>query len=118
MKYDRQALLMRRMKCENVNADPIVWTNQKFIRWARSIDLGEYADNLKGSQEIISAVDRQFNVFQFFFEEDSGVHGGLVVLEPSFSGDTMATAMGIPASKNIIRRHLCTEFDALVLPAR
>lgn len=30
----------------------------------------------------------------------------------------MATAMGIPSSKNIIRRHLCTEFDALVLPAR
>lgn len=49
---------------------------------------------------------------------DSGVHGGLVVLEPSFSGDTIATALGIPPSKNIIRRHLCTEFDALVLPAR
>lgn len=49
MKYDRQALTMRRMQCENVNADPIVWTNQKIIRWARSIDLGEYADNLKGN---------------------------------------------------------------------
>lgn len=48
MKYDRQALTMRRMQCENINADPIVWTNQKIIRWARSIDLGEYADNLKG----------------------------------------------------------------------
>ena len=48
MKYDRQALTMRRVQCENVDADPIVWTNQKFIRWARSIDLGEYADNLKG----------------------------------------------------------------------
>lgn len=49
---------------------------------------------------------------------DSGVHGGLVVLEPSFSSDTMATALGIPPSKNIIRRHLATEFDALILPAR
>lgn len=49
---------------------------------------------------------------------DSGVHGGLVVLEPSFSGDTIATALGIPPSKHIIRRHLTTEFDALVLPAR
>ncbi|KAJ6641775.1 Kazrin [Pseudolycoriella hygida] len=96
LKYDRQTLAMRRLQCENVDADPIVWTNQRFIRWARSIDLGEYADNLK----------------------DSGVHGGLVVLEPSFSGDTIATALGIPPSKNIIRRHLCTEFDALVLPAR
>lgn len=49
---------------------------------------------------------------------DSGVHGGLVVLEPSFNGDTMATALGIPASKNIIRRHLTAELEALVLPAR
>lgn len=48
---------------------------------------------------------------------DSGVHGGFV-LEPSFTGDTMATALGIPQSKNIIRRHLATEFDNLVLPAR
>lgn len=48
LKYDRQALALRRMQCDNVDADPIVWTNQRFIRWARSIDLGEYADNLKG----------------------------------------------------------------------
>lgn len=48
MKYDRQALAMRRLQSENVDTDPIVWTNQRFIRWARSIDLGEYADNLKG----------------------------------------------------------------------
>ncbi|XP_058459377.1 kazrin isoform X3 [Malaya genurostris] len=96
MKYDRQSLAMRRLQSENVDTDPIVWTNQRFVRWARSIDLGEYADNLK----------------------DSGVHGGLVVLEPSFSGDTMATALGIPPSKNIIRRHLATEFETLILPAR
>ncbi|XP_053677270.1 kazrin-A [Anopheles nili] len=96
MKYDRQSIAMRRLQSENVDTDPIVWTNQRFVRWARSIDLGEYADNLK----------------------DSGVHGGLVVLEPSFSGDTMATALGIPPSKNIIRRHLATEFEALILPAR
>ncbi|CAB3376493.1 Hypothetical predicted protein [Cloeon dipterum] len=96
MKYDRQALAVRRHQCENIDADPIVWTNQRFIRWARNIDLNEYADNLK----------------------DSGVHGALVVLEPSFNGETMASALGIPQSKNIIRRHLTTELEALVLPAR
>ncbi|KAK9716745.1 SAM domain (Sterile alpha motif) [Popillia japonica] len=96
MKYDRQALAVRRHQCENMDTDPLVWTNQRFIRWARNIDLGEYADNLK----------------------DSGVHGGLVVLEPSFNGDTMATALGIPTSKNIIRRHLTAELEALILPAR
>ncbi|XP_049957761.1 kazrin [Schistocerca serialis cubense] len=96
MKYDRQALAVRRHQCETIDADPLVWTNQRFIRWARNIDLSEYAENLK----------------------DSGVHGALVVLEPSFNGDTMATALGIPPSKNIIRRHLSTELEALVLPAR
>lgn len=48
VKYDRQTLAMRRAQSENVDTDPIVWTNQRFIRWARSIDLAEYADNLKG----------------------------------------------------------------------
>ena len=47
MKYDRQALAMRRMQCDNNDSDPLVWTNQRFIRWVRSIDLGEYADNLR-----------------------------------------------------------------------
>ncbi|XP_072949272.1 kazrin [Epargyreus clarus] len=96
MKYDRQALAVRRHQCENVDADPLVWTNQRFIRWAHNIDLGEFGENLK----------------------DSGVHGGLVVLEPSFTGETMATALGIPPSKSIIRRHLVAEFDALIIPAR
>lgn len=39
-------------------------------------------------------------------------------MEPSFNGDTMATALGIPGSKTIIRRHLTAELEALVLPAR
>ncbi|XP_051157600.1 liprin-beta-2 isoform X2 [Leptopilina boulardi] len=96
LNYDRQALAVRRHNCEQINMDPLVWTNKRFIRWARSIDLTEYADNLK----------------------DSGVHGALVVLEPSFTGDTMATALGIPPAKHMIRRHLTAELDGLVLPAR
>ena len=43
-----QALAVRRHQCEQVDEDPLVWTNQRFIRWARNIDLTEYADNLKG----------------------------------------------------------------------
>lgn len=66
IKYDRQTLAMRRLQSENVDADPIVWTNQRFIRWAKSIDLGEYADNLKGylcasqSRKLLSLIDRNF----------------------------------------------------------
>lgn len=49
---------------------------------------------------------------------DSGVHGALVVLEPSVNGDTMATALGIPPSRQMIRRHLAAELEQLILPAR
>lgn len=58
------------------------------------------------------------NIHIYILKLDSGVHGGLVVLEPSFTGETMATALGIPPSKSIIRRHLVAEFDALIIPAR
>ncbi|XP_076365473.1 kazrin-like isoform X1 [Tachypleus tridentatus] len=96
VKFDKQILAQRRSRCEHMDLDPLVWTNERFIKWAKSIDLEEYAENLQGS----------------------GVHGALVVLEPSFTADTMATALGIPASKNIIRRHLTTELDNLIQPAR
>lgn len=94
--FDRQILIERRSMCEHTEGDPLVWTNQRFIQWARSIDLGEYAENLK----------------------DSGVHGALVVLEPSFTADTMATALGIPQTKNTVRRHLMTELESIIHPAR
>lgn len=96
VRFDRQVLAERRRQSEHVDCDPVVWTNVRWVRWARSVDLAEYADNLK----------------------DSGVHGALVVLESSFTADTMATALGIPQSKNIIRRHLATEMEALINPAR
>ncbi|XP_057373112.1 kazrin-like isoform X3 [Daphnia carinata] len=92
IKYDRQAINERRRQCEEIDCDPLVWTNQRFITWARGIDLAEYADNLR----------------------ESGIHGALVVLDPTFNADVMATAMGIPTSKNIIRRHLATELESLV----
>ncbi|XP_022244436.1 kazrin-like isoform X2 [Limulus polyphemus] len=96
VKFDKQILTQRRSRCEHMDLDPLVWTNERFIKWVKSIDLEEYAENLQGS----------------------GVHGALVVLEPSFTADTMATALGIPGSKNIIRRHLTTELDNLIQPAR
>lgn len=96
LRFDLRALAHRRAHCRHLDVDPLVWTNQRFVQWARSIDLGEYSENLR----------------------ESGVHGALVVLEPSFTADTMAQALGIPVSKNIIRRHLTTELENLVQPAR
>ncbi|XP_071494307.1 kazrin-like [Diadema antillarum] len=96
LKFNKAMLAERRAQSQDVDIDPLVWTTQRVMKWARSIDLNEYAENL----------------------QDSGVHGALMVLESSFDAEAMANALGIPSSKNIIRRHLTTELNALVLPAR
>ena len=96
LNYDKEVLIERRSKSEDNESDPLVWTNERVIKWVQSIDLEEYADNLK----------------------DSGVHGAILVLEPQFNADTLATALGIPPSKSYIRRHLKTELESLVKPAR
>lgn len=96
VEFDKRLLSERRAQSEDSDCDPVVWSTQRLIKWAQSIDLKEYANNL----------------------EDSGVHGALLVLEPSFDADAMANALGIPSSKTIIRRHLTTELNALIRPAR
>ena len=45
-----QMLYERRRQVELMDADPVVWTNQRWVRWARAIDLAEYSDNLRGMQ--------------------------------------------------------------------
>lgn len=47
-----------------MDADPLVWTNQRFIRWARAIDLVEYADNLKGNK---LKINHFFNFSEFSY---------------------------------------------------
>ncbi|XP_041377484.1 kazrin-like isoform X2 [Gigantopelta aegis] len=96
LNFDKEVLSERRSHCEESDSDPLVWTNQRIIKWVQSIELGEYSQNLK----------------------ESGVHGALMVLEASFTADTLATALGIPPSKSYLRRHISTELDALVKPAR
>jgi hypothetical protein len=50
--------------------------------------------------------------------KESGVHGAVLVLEPTFNADAFAAALGIPTSKSYVRRHLATELEALVRPVR
>nr|XP_036855479.1 kazrin isoform X3 [Manis javanica] len=90
-----QALQERRARCETQNTDPVVWTNQRVLKWVRDIDLKEYADNLT----------------------NSGIHGAVLVLEPTFNAEAMATALGIPSGKHILRRHLAEEMSAIFHPA-
>ena len=49
---------------------------------------------------------------------ECGVHGAVLVLEPTFTADVFAAALGIPPSKSYVRRHLATELDTIIRPAR
>ncbi|XP_046705906.1 liprin-beta-2b isoform X12 [Silurus meridionalis] len=73
-------------------SEVIQWSNHRVMEWLRSVDLAEYAPNLRGS----------------------GVHGGLIILEPRFNSDTLAMLLNIPPQKTLLRRHLNTNFNSLV----
>ncbi|XP_036375735.1 liprin-beta-1-like isoform X8 [Megalops cyprinoides] len=88
---------LRRRPSDENNVSPAEisqWTNHRVMEWLRSVDLAEYAPNLRGS----------------------GVHGGLMVLEPRFNVETLALLLNIPPSKTLLRRHLATHFHLLVGP--
>ncbi|XP_028263190.1 liprin-beta-2b [Parambassis ranga] len=70
----------------------VQWSNHRVMEWLRSVDLAEYAPNLRGS----------------------GVHGGLIMLEPRFNSDTLAMLLNIATQKTLLRRHLNTNFNNLV----
>ena len=50
--------------------------------------------------------------------KDSGVHGAMLVLDTSFTADMLANLLAIPTAKSYVRRHLATEYDVIVQPAR
>ncbi|NXY68061.1 LIPB2 protein, partial [Glareola pratincola] len=88
---------LRRRPAEENNVSPsevVQWSNHRVMEWLRSVDLAEYAPNLRGS----------------------GVHGGLIILEPRFNGDTLAMLLNIPPQKTLLRRHLTTNFNVLIGP--
>jgi hypothetical protein len=60
--------------------------------WLRTIELSEYAPNLRGS----------------------GVHGGLIALEPGFGHDHLANLLDINPKKTLLRKHLQTSFNQLL----
>ncbi|CAJ1085494.1 kazrin-A isoform X4 [Xyrichtys novacula] len=96
LSFDKEALQARRVQCEYQNTDPLVWTSHRVIKWVKDIDLKEFAESL----------------------QNSGVHGAVMVLDPTFNTDTMATALGIPNNKHMVRRHLVEEMKTLIGPAR
>ncbi|KAM6929770.1 kazrin-A isoform 2-T2 [Lycodopsis pacificus] len=96
LNFDKEALQARRIQCEHQNVDPLVWTSHRVMKWIKEIDLREFAESLLSS----------------------GVHGAVMVLDPTFNIDAMATALGIPSNKHMVRRHLVEEMKTLIVPAR
>nr|XP_053629422.1 liprin-alpha-2-like [Cherax quadricarinatus] len=90
--YDRVALEDRRRACEEENADVLVWTNDRVIKWITAIGLKEYANNLI----------------------ESGVHGALVALDESFDYNALALALQIPTQNTQARQLLDQEFRSLL----
>ncbi|XP_061678573.1 liprin-beta-2b isoform X3 [Syngnathoides biaculeatus] len=84
--------LKRRPGTEFNHSEVVQWSNHRVMEWLRSVDLAEYAPNLRGS----------------------GVHGGLIMLEPRFNSDSLAMLLNIPPQKTLLRRHLTTNFSNLV----
>ncbi|XP_016888460.1 liprin-beta-2-like isoform X3 [Cynoglossus semilaevis] len=70
----------------------VQWSNHRVMEWLRSVDLAEYAPNLRGS----------------------GVHGGLIMLEPRVNADSLATLPNIHTHTTRLRRHITTNFNNLV----
>ncbi|XP_036716031.1 liprin-beta-2 isoform X1 [Balaenoptera musculus] len=94
-KFNPHCLHRRPANESNLSPSEVVqWSNHRVMEWLRSVDLAEYAPNLRGS----------------------GVHGGLIILEPRFTGDTLAMLLNIPPQKTLLRRHLTTKFNALIGP--
>ncbi|XP_041366133.1 liprin-beta-1-like isoform X3 [Gigantopelta aegis] len=76
----------------NIPGSVALWTNHRVMEWLRTIDLSEYAPNMRGS----------------------GVHGALMVLEHRFNAELFAQLLSIPANKTLLRRHLSTHFVGLI----
>jgi len=90
-KFDTE-FLKRRAITGDQDTDIVAWSNHRVMEWLRQVDLAEYAPNLRGS----------------------GVHGALIVLEPKFNADLLASLLSIPPAKSLLRRHLNLHFSGLI----
>lgn len=95
--YDRGLLEELRRKADSnngVNQDNnvMVWSNERIIKWANSVDLQQFSNNLL----------------------ESGVHGGLIAFDENFGPNQMAVALQIPNQNNHARQILEQAFGELV----
>lgn len=93
LNYDRKLLEERRRNSDHETIDVLVWTNERLIRWATSIGLKEYSNNLI----------------------ETGVHGALISLDDSFDVNHMAMALQIPPQNVQTRQILENAFNELLI---
>ncbi|KHJ49199.1 hypothetical protein D918_00320 [Trichuris suis] len=68
------------------------WTQHCVSEWLRTNDLTEFTPNLMCS----------------------GIHGGLLILEPTFTAESLASVLQIGVQKTLLRRHVSTQFSNLI----
>lgn len=95
LEFDKRVLTERRNRSKETNTDLVVWTNEQVINWVKSIDLEEYAGNLK----------------------NSGIHGAVLVLDHNFTAELLAEKLSIPSSRSLVVRHLASELKLLITNA-
>ncbi|GAA50086.1 liprin-alpha-2 [Clonorchis sinensis] len=94
--YNRTELERRREACATVDSDVLVWSNERVMKWLKSIGLQDYADNLV----------------------DSGVHGALMVLDPDFSASSLAMFLQLPSTDIHLRELLEKQLNVVLEPYR
>ncbi|VBB30579.1 unnamed protein product, partial [Acanthocheilonema viteae] len=68
------------------------WSHHCICEWLKAIDLAEFTPNLLCA----------------------GIHGALMVHEPTFTAETLAEVLQMPTHKTLLRRHLATHFNQLL----
>ncbi|CAI5455241.1 unnamed protein product [Caenorhabditis angaria] len=68
------------------------WSHQATCEWLRKIDLAEFTPNLLCA----------------------GVPGALMIYEPTFTAESLAEILQMPAHKTLLRRHLTSHFNQLL----
>ena len=86
------------------------WSNHRVMEWLRSIDLSEYAPNLRGSGVCGALIVRLRKKKKF----SSCSNELFQILELRFNASTLAEILSIPMSKTLLRRHLSMRFQELI----
>lgn len=93
--YNKRLLEDLRASSENEQTFAMMWSNERLVRWANSVDLQQFSNNLL----------------------ESGIHGGLIAFDENFGSHDMAVYLQIPNQNVGARQILERAFADLVRSA-